>query len=97
MRDLIQRKAEGFIKENLSVFPAALILGPRQCGKSTLVRMMSDYLPDFLYLDLQNRDDIAKLNEPSLFFQTNKQKTICLDEIQLIPNLFGILRSEIDL
>ncbi|MCK4920730.1 MAG: AAA family ATPase, partial [Bacteroidales bacterium] len=93
MRDLVQRKTEGFVKENLSVFPAVLILGPRQCGKSTLVKMMSDYLQDFIYLDLQNRDDIAKLSEPGLFFQTNKQKTICLDEIQLIPDLFGILRS----
>ena len=73
MRDLIQRKTEHFVKENLSVFPAVIIWGPRQCGKSILVKMMSDYLPNFLYLDLQNRDDIAKLSEPSLFFQANKQ------------------------
>lgn len=97
MRNLIRRKTEHFVKENLSVFPAVVILGPRQCGKSTLVKMMSDYLPDFLYLDLQNRDDIAKLSEPGLFFQANQQKTICLDEIQLIPDMFSILRSEIDL
>jgi predicted AAA+ superfamily ATPase len=97
MHDLIQRKIEYFVKENLNIFPAIVILGPRQCGKSTLIRMMSGYLQDFIYLDLQNRDDIAKLSEPSLFFQANKQKTICLDEIQLIPDMFSILRSEIDI
>ena len=96
MHDLIKRKIEHFVKENLRVFPAIVILGPRQCGKSTLVKMISEDLHTFLYLDLQNRDDIAKLNEPSLFFKANNEKIICLDEIQLIPELFSVLRSEID-
>lgn len=96
MHALISRKQESFILENLNVFPAVVILGPRQCGKSTLAKMVSNKINGFLYLDLQNRDDLAKLNEPSLFFQANTDKTICLDEIQLIPNLFSTLRSEID-
>jgi len=96
MNELIKRNCEQFVKENLRVFPAVVILGPRQCGKSTLVKMIAKDLPDFLYLDLQNRDDLTKLNEPSLFFEANKDKTICLDEIQLVPDLFSVLRSEID-
>jgi predicted AAA+ superfamily ATPase len=96
MHNLVARNEESFILENLEVFPAVAILGPRQCGKSTLVKMLSDRLPNFLYLDLQNRDDLAKLNEPGLFFKANEDKTICLDEIQLIPELFAFLRSEID-
>lgn len=96
MHKLISRKEESFIQENLKVFPAVVILGPRQCGKSTLIKMLSESLTNFLYLDLQNRDDLAKLNEPGLFFTANENKTICLDEIQLIPELFSILRSEID-
>ena len=96
MQELITRKQESFIKVNLGVFPAVVILGPRQCGKSTLVKMLSGSLTDFMYLDLQNRNDLAKLNEPGLFFQANKNKTICLDEIQLMPDLFSVLRSEID-
>ncbi|MBN2395537.1 MAG: ATP-binding protein [Candidatus Atribacteria bacterium] len=96
MHKLIARKKENFILENLLVFPAVVILGPRQCGKSTLVKMLSGHLSNFMYLDLQNRQDLTKLNEPELFFQSNQDKTICLDEIQLIPELFSILRSEID-
>jgi hypothetical protein len=96
MHKLIKRKIEGFVKENLSVFPAVTILGSRQCGKSTLVKMISKNLDTFLYLDLQNRDDLAKLNEPSLLFKANSKTTICLDEIQLLPELFSVLRSEID-
>lgn len=50
----------------------------------------------YLYLDLQNLDDLNKLREPMLFFQANQDVTICLDEIQLVPELFSVLRSEID-
>jgi predicted AAA+ superfamily ATPase len=96
MQELIKRKEEDFLKVNLDIFPAVVILGPRQCGKSTLVKMLSEILTDFMYLDLQNRNDLAKLIEPELFFQANKNKTICLDEIQLMPDLFSVLRSEID-
>lgn len=96
MQDLITRKAEDFLKVNLDIFPAVTILGPRQCGKSTLVKMLSHGLPNFMYLDLQNRTDLAKLSEPELLFQANRNKIICLDEIQLIPNLFSVLRSEVD-
>lgn len=96
MHEFIQRKIENFVKENLKLFPAVAILGSHQYGKSMLIKKMSADLPNFLYLDLQNRDDLAKLNEPSLFFNANKDKTICFDKIQLIPNLFTILRSEID-
>ncbi|MDD4148537.1 MAG: ATP-binding protein [Bacteroidales bacterium] len=96
MHAFIERIIRPFIQENLSVFPAVVILGPRQCGKSTLIKRMSDTFNSFEYLDLQNRDDLAKLTEPSLFFKANEDKTICLDEIHLVPNLFSILRSEID-
>ena len=96
MQELIPRKLESFVRQNLTIFPAVAILGSRQCGKSTLVKMMSENMEDFMYLDLQNRDDLVKLNEPTLFFQNNKDKVICFDEIQLQPELFSYLRSEID-
>ncbi len=96
MQNLIDRKIETFVKENLSVFPAVVILGPRQCGKSTLAKMLYQNSNAYLYLDLQNLDDLNKLREPMLFFQANQDVTICLDEIQLVPELFSVLRSEID-
>ena len=96
MQKLICRKAQALVKEYLNVFPAVVILGSRQCGKSTLIRMMSEELPEMLYLDLQNRDDYAMLSEPTLFFRNNADKIVCLDEIQQVPELFSVLRSEID-
>lgn len=96
MHELIKRKVQSFVNQNLEVFPAIAILGPRQCGKSTLVKMLYPNSDTFMYLDLQNLDDLNKLKEPNLFFLTNQHLTICLDEIQLVPELFSILRSEID-
>jgi predicted AAA+ superfamily ATPase len=58
--------------------------------------MLYQHSDDFLYLDLQNLNDLNKLREPMLFFQANQDKVLCLDEIQLTPELFSVLRSEID-
>ncbi len=96
MNTYLRRNAQETISQYLRVFPAVAVLGPRQCGKSTLVKMMSAFIPNFLYIDLQNRADLAMLSEPEIFFAHNEDKTICLDEIQLYPHLFSILRSEID-
>ena len=52
------------------------------------MKMLYQNSDDYLYLDLQNLDDLNKLREPMLFFQANPDATICLDEIQLVPELF---------
>jgi uncharacterized protein len=96
MHDLIKRSIEDFVLQNLRVFPAVALLGPRQCGKSTLAKMLSEKIPSFLYLDLQNPVDLNKLNDPVLFFEANSEATFCIDEIQLLPELFSVLRSIID-
>ncbi len=96
MQKLISRRVQDVVKEYLNVFPAVVILGSRQCGKSTLMRMMANVMPNMLYLDMQNRDDFAMLSEPSLFFRNNVDRLVCLDEIQQTPELFSVLRSEID-
>ena len=91
----ISRITEKNLQRSLRRSPAVAILGPRQCGKSTLAR---EFLKeqDAVYLDLQDRTDRNKLNEPELFFESHRDQLICLDEIQRMPEFFGTLRSEID-
>jgi len=96
MHEILKRDIEQSIIQNLRVFPAVALLGPRQCGKSTLAKMLSKQLSSFLYLDLQNTSDLSKLTDPILFFEANPEGTVCIDEIQLMPELFNILRSIID-
>jgi hypothetical protein len=95
MQEFIQRNLINTLKQYMEIFPAVAILGPRQSGKSTLVKHLNQHF-DVLYLDLQKESDLNKLSEPELFFETNTDKIICLDEIQLVPKLFSVLRSVID-
>lgn len=78
------------------IFPVVAVLGPRQCGKSTLVKHLTSQMNNIIYLDLQNPADLNKLNDPMLFFQSQPDAVICIDEIQLKPELFSILRSVVD-
>lgn len=96
MQEFIPRIIQKFVIQNLAVFPAVTILGPRQCGKSTLAKMLSSLFQKYIYLDLQNQSDLNKLTNPDLFFEANSDAVICLDEIQQLPSLFSSLRSVID-
>lgn len=96
MHGYVQRAVEAELQRALARAPATLILGPRQCGKSTLARRVLGAAPAAVYLDLQDRRDLNKLNEPELFFERHRRDLVCLDEIQQLPEFFGILRAEID-
>jgi len=81
------------LDKNLSNFPAVVVVGVRQCGKSSLVRALR---PEWEYFDLErpiDRDII--LQDPTLFFRNHPQGVI-LDEAQLYPELLGTLRGVID-
>ena len=95
MHGYLPRLAESALNRALGRSPAVAILGPRQCGKSTLARESLKGQKAVL-LDLQDRVDRNKLTEPELFFERHRQQLICLDEIQLLPEFFAVLRSEID-
>lgn len=96
MQKYIVRYVETIIHQYFDIFPVVAILGPRQCGKSTLIKKMAETWGNTLFLDLQNQDDLNKLEQPTLFFSNNSTQRICLDEIQLVPELFSVLRSEVD-
>jgi predicted AAA+ superfamily ATPase len=83
------------LQEYLSIFPAVGLLGPRQVGKTTLVKNLK-LEKESLYLDLEKASDRAKLVDAELFLKAHADKTVILDEIQLMPELFAELRSLID-
>ncbi len=97
MHGYIKRFAEIELENALARSPVVAILGPRQCGKSTLARtFLSSRKVDNVMLDLQDRANRNKLNEPELFLEQHRDHLVCLDEIQLVPELFPVLRVEVD-
>jgi len=80
----------------LGRFPAVAILGPRQCGKSTLAAAVLAAFPGSVRLDLERPSDAARLRDPEAFFAANAGRLVCLDEIQRVPELFPVLRAVLD-
>ncbi len=80
----------------LTQFPAVALLGPRQCGKSTLAKALLAHRPDSTYLDLEKPSHHARLRDAEAFLNLHRGKLICLDEIQRQPDLFPVLRSFLD-
>ncbi|GAB1433738.1 ATP-binding protein [Spirochaetota bacterium] len=89
------RKILGTLNEALETVPVTAVLGARQVGKSTLVKHLLKH-DNFVYLDLERPSDLAKLNDTELFFTSQKEKLICLDEVQRKPELFPIIRYLVD-
>ena len=95
MRELPRLLAQE-ITDLLGQVPAVGLLGPRQVGKSTLARQLAADRGDVLVVDLQDRRLAARLSEPEAVFEANRERLVVLDEIQRAPELFGVLRPEID-
>jgi predicted AAA+ superfamily ATPase len=92
----INRRLEAKLQESLRSFPVTGLLGPRQCGKSTLARYVVADRMDTVYLDLEKPSDLRKLDDPEFFFHTQKDKLICIDEVQMGPELFPVIRVAVD-
>ena len=92
----------------LDEFPAVVLLGPRQVGKTTLARQWVDRhavgpTPSpksapkaAIYLDLELPSARRQLEDAETFFAAHHRQLVVLDEVQRVPELFAILRSVID-
>ena len=102
------RHIETTLIESLTNFPVTAVIGPRQCGKSTLVKQLINgnkakkirkqgkSSPGIVYLDLERPSDLRKLDNAEWFLGAQNGKLICIDEIQRKPELFPLIRSLVD-
>jgi hypothetical protein len=74
--------------------PVTALLGPRQCGKTTLARIVSHERKG-VYFDLDSRPDRHRLQNPELMLGS-LQGLVVLDEIQEMPELFSVIRVLVD-
>ncbi len=78
------------LRAALRTSPAVALLGPRQCGKTTLARQLAGSSKS-TYFDLENPVDLARLSEPMTALESLRG-LIVIDEVQRHPDLFPILR-----
>lgn len=78
------------------VNPVVALLGPRQCGKTTLARQyLTEHPGPCHYFDLENPIHLAQLEAPMLALE-DLRGLIIIDEIQRRPDLFKVLRVLVD-
>src|SRR5438093_6096631 len=88
---MIERKADlRLVNTALRRSRVVALLGPRQCGKTTLARQ---FVPaeSLNYFDLEDPQSLARLMEPDTALRPLK-RLVVIDEIQRRPDLFPLLR-----
>lgn len=90
----IKRDLEPKILSLSKEYSAILITGPRQVGKTTILRQLMQ--KDRAYVTLDDLEDRAMAqNDPALFLQLH-DRPILIDEVQYAPQLFSYIKIEID-
>lgn len=90
---MLERRYAGTLRSLLRRWPAVLLTGPRQSGKTTFVRQA---LPGWTYVDLERPSDAAPFRADPEARLAQLGDHLILDEAQRVPELFEVLRSVID-
>ncbi|MFZ4710862.1 MAG: ATP-binding protein [Zwartia sp.] len=94
---MYKRSTEPVLHELLQQFPAVVLLGPRQVGKTTLALAEGQAHAGSLYLDLELPSAQRQLDDPEAFLLTHRNRLVILDEVQRLPEIFAVLRAIIDI
>ncbi|WP_295672540.1 ATP-binding protein [uncultured Mucilaginibacter sp.] len=93
MSSFIARQIAPIVKAQQSKFPVLAVTGPRQSGKTTLLKAL---FSDYRYVSLENPDTRSfALEDPIGFLNTYDQKII-FDEVQRAPALFSYIQGRVD-
>lgn len=93
--DLYPRFIRPRIMEALADSPVVLIHGPRQCGKTTLARLVGD-AEGFVYLSFDDDVQRAAAQADPVGFVADLPERVILDEVQRVPELFTSLKAAVD-
>lgn len=90
---MIQRELEQKLREMAQKYPIVTLMGPRQSGKSTLLKAT---FPHYEYVSVEDPDiRLFASEDPRGFLATYPHKTI-IDEVQRVPELFSYMQSHVD-
>ena len=90
----IQRQLSSQLKKLAPLYPILSVSGPRQSGKTTLVR---EVFPNYAYVNLERLDDrLAAEEDPRRFLERHEGQGLIIDEAQKVPALFSYLQVLVD-
>lgn len=89
-----KRTVESAISELFDVFPIVVITGPRQAGKSTMIKHFIN--PGWKYYSLDNRELLLRIKSDPTLFVNSIHSHVAIDEAQKCPELFHALKELVD-
>ncbi len=89
----IHRQIEARIRDMCGKFPIISVTGPRQSGKTTMLRQV---FPDYRYITLENPDILDFATEDPRRFLATYDQYVIFDEAQRAPQLFNYLQGKVD-
>jgi len=92
----VQRTLSSQLREALGEFPAVLVTGPRQSGKTTFVRQELGRSALYISFDDPQEQDFVRSDPVGFLHRCDDAKIVILDEIQHVPELFPYLKLKID-
>ena len=91
--NLYPRLITPVIHEVLSDTPVLCLLGPRQCGKTTLVKSL---FPNRPYVSMDDRFDFESASDDPAFFLKEYPDQLIIDEVQIVPSLIPAIKMSVD-
>ncbi|RZK67043.1 MAG: ATP-binding protein, partial [Pedobacter sp.] len=89
----VRRQIMHVIKKQQSKFPILALTGPRQSGKTTLLK---ELFKDYRYISLENPDIRAFATDDPNGFLNEYSENVILDEIQRVPSIFSYIQTKVD-
>ena len=90
----IPRIIASTVKRAVKTSPAVVLTGPRQSGKTTLLKML--FADTVQFVSLENPDVRARAQNDPVGFLSQFQRPLIIDEIQYVPDLLSYIKTEID-
>lgn len=90
---LVARHIETVIRQHRDKYPVLAVTGPRQSGKTTLLKTL---FSDYQYISLENPDNRAFATDDPVGFLKQYHEQIIFDEVQQVPRLFSYIQTIVD-
>lgn len=92
---MFKRNVESKLKKALSRSPVVLLTGPRQCGKTTLMKEVAQN-DGYHFVTFDNIATMAAAKNDPMGFIKNLQKPVIIDEVQRVPEIFLAIKLDVD-
>lgn len=90
---MYKRQLESVLTKAAESFPVVFLTGPRQSGKTTLLKSL---FPNHTYITLENPSTLALIQEDPQGFLSAQEKKWVIDEAQNFPKLFSYIQGMVD-